>query len=53
MAKLMRGTTKAARLTGLAKCPDLLAVLLYDTKPVHLLLTMAQEVRWMVKQWGV
>jgi hypothetical protein len=53
MAKLMRGTTKAAWLTGLARCLDLLAVSLYDTKPVYLLSTMAHEVRWMVKQWRV
>jgi hypothetical protein len=53
MAKSMRGTTQVARLTGLAKCPDLLVVWLYDTKPVHLLSTMAQEVSWIVKQRGV
>jgi hypothetical protein len=52
MAELMRGITKVARLTGSTKCLDLLAVSLYDTKPVHLLSTTAQEVRWMEKQRG-
>ena len=40
----------AAHLTNSTKCPDLLAVSLYDTKPVHLLSTTAKEVRWIVKQ---
>jgi hypothetical protein len=49
----MRGTTKAAHLTNSTKCLDLLAVSLYDTKPMHLLSMMAKEVRWIVKQWEV
>jgi hypothetical protein len=48
-AEKLRGTTMAARLINSEACPDLLAVLLYDTKPVHLLSTTASEVRWMVK----
>lgn len=53
LAEATRGTTKAARLSGSSKCPNLLAVSLYDTKPVHILSTAAKEVRWIVKQWGV
>jgi hypothetical protein len=53
LAEATRGTTKAARLSGSSKCPDLLAVSLYDTKPVHILSTAAKEVRWIVKQRGV
>ncbi len=49
-AQAKRGTTKAAHLTNSTKCPDLLAVSLYDTKPVHLLSRTAKEVRWIVKQ---
>ena len=52
-AEALRGTTKAAHLTNSTKCPDLLAVSIYDTKPVHLLSTTAAEVRWIVKQRGV
>ncbi len=32
---------------------DLLAVLVHDTKPVHLLSTTASEVRWVVKNRAV
>ena len=48
-AEKLRGTTMAARLINSDACPDLLAISLYDTKPVHLLSTTASEVRWMVK----
>jgi hypothetical protein len=46
------GDNKGGTAHWLGKCPDLLAMLLYNTKPVHLLSTMAQEMRWMVKQQG-
>ena len=36
----MRGTVKAARLTGDPGCPDLLAVSVYDTKPVYFFLLL-------------
>ena len=49
-AQAKRGTTMTTHLTNSTKCPDLLAVSLYDTKPVHLLSTTAKEVRWIVKQ---
>ena len=45
-AERLRGTTKAARLVNSTKCPDLLAVSVYDTKPVHLLSTAADCVEW-------
>ena len=49
-AEKLRGTTLAARLVHLPKCPDVLAVSTYDTKPVHLLSTAAETVEWIVKQ---
>ena len=42
----------AAHLTNSTKCPDLLAVSIYDTKHMHLLPPMAKEVGWIVKQQG-
>jgi len=51
-AEKLSGTTKAARLVHLPKCPNMLAVSTYNTKPVHLLLlSMAVEtVEWIVKE---
>jgi hypothetical protein len=43
-AETLRGTTLAARLVHLPKCPDVLAVSTYDTKPVHLLSTATETV---------
>ena len=39
-AEQLRGTTMAAKLLHYAECPDLLAVSVYDTKPVHILSTV-------------
>jgi hypothetical protein len=50
MAGKLRGTTKAAKLAHNPGCPDVLAVSTYDTKPVHVLSTVAESVEWMVKQ---
>jgi hypothetical protein len=36
-ADFLKGTTTAARLTHSKDCPNLLAVCVYDNKPVHLL----------------
>lgn len=48
-AELLKGTTKAARLQNSLDCPDLLAVSVYDTKPVHLLSTVSDSVKWVQK----
>ena len=42
----VRGTVKAAVLKNDKYCPDLLAVSVYDTNPVHLLSMIAEEVKW-------
>ncbi len=42
--------TKAARLHNLDACPDLFPVLMCDTKPVHILLTAAYCIEWIVKK---
>ena len=44
-----RGTVKGARLTGDPLCPDLVAVSVYDTKPVHFLSMTCDEVKWIRK----
>lgn len=47
---LVRGTVKAAVLRGDRDCPDLLAVAVYDQKPVYFLSMCAVEARWIVKE---
>jgi len=49
-AKQLHGTTMAAKLLHYAACPDLLAVSVYDTKPVHILSIVAKCVKWIVKE---
>ena len=44
----MRGTTKAEILKGNPKCPDLIATSVYDTKPVHYLSILNEELKWVV-----
>jgi hypothetical protein len=46
----LRGMTMAAKLHNSNACPDLFAVLVYNTKPVHILLTAAECVEWIVKE---
>jgi hypothetical protein len=49
-ADALKGTTIAARLAHSKACPNLLAVCVYDNKPVHLLSTVAESVEWIVKK---
>ena len=49
-AGALRGTTKAARLVNSPACPDLLSVSVYDTKPVLLLSTVSEDIRWIEKK---
>jgi hypothetical protein len=49
-AKKLRGMTLAAKLHDSDACPNLFAVSVYDTKPVHILSTAAECVEWIVKQ---
>ncbi len=44
-AEKLRGMTLAAKLHDSDACPDLFAVSVYDTKPVHILLTAAECVK--------
>jgi Transposase IS4 len=45
----VRGTVKAAVLKGDRDCPDLLAVSVYDTKPVHFISMIAENIDWIAK----
>jgi hypothetical protein len=49
-AEKLRGTTMAAKLHNSDVCPNLFAVSVYDTKPVHILSTAAHCVEWIVKE---
>lgn len=46
----MRYTVKAAVLKGDAVCKDLLAVFLYDTKPIYFLTSATSQLYWMKKE---
>ncbi len=46
----VRGTVKVAVLRGDLKCPELLCVSVYDTKPVNFLSMSADSVRWIRKE---
>ena len=41
-----RGTVKAAKLTGDPGCPNLIAVSLYNTKPVHFFSAALDSIKW-------
>jgi hypothetical protein len=45
----LRGTTKAARMDNNPACPDILAVSVYYTTPVHMLSTVVESVVWTKK----
>jgi len=44
-----RGTMKAAVLKGDSECPCLLAVSIYDNKPVHFISLIAESIKWIQK----
>jgi hypothetical protein len=46
----VRGTVKTAVLLGDLACPALLATSVYDTKPVHFLSMVSENIKWMVKE---
>ena len=48
-AEKVRGTVKAALLKGDTECPDLCAVSVYDTKPVHFLTMCNEKIEWVKK----
>jgi hypothetical protein len=45
-----RGTVKAAVLEGDDTCPNLVAVSVYDTKPVHFLSMSCDSIEWITKE---
>lgn len=45
----VRGTCKAAVLKGDSKCPDMLAVSVYDSKPVYFLSMIHEKIEWVQK----
>ena len=45
----VRGTVKAAVLLGDRNCPNLVAVSVYDTKPVHFLSMICESIKWVEK----
>ena len=49
-AEKLRGTTLATKLHDSDACPDLFAVSIYNTKPVHILSIAAECVEWIVKE---
>ena len=49
-AEALRGTTKAAKLVNDPQCPNLLAVSVYDTKPVNMLSSACEDVHWVLKR---
>ncbi len=49
-AEALKGKMTAARLIHAKDCPDLLAVCVYDNKPVNLLSMVSESVEWLVKK---
>ena len=49
-AEKLRGMMHAARHANFPGCPDMLAVSTYNTKPVHILSTVAESVEWIAKE---
>ena len=49
-AEMLKGMTTAAMLINFSDCPNLLVVCVYDNKPVHLLLMVAESLEWQAKK---
>ncbi len=49
-AQKLRGRTAAAMLVNSHECPDLCACSVYDTKPVHMLSMVEENLSWVVKK---
>ena len=47
---VVRDTVKAAELVGDSECPALVAVSVYDTKPVHFLTMSCESIIWIKKE---
>ena len=45
-----RGTLKAAMLQGDPNCPDLVAMSVYDSKPVHFISMSCESIKWIEKK---
>ena len=43
------GNFKVAELVGDAKSPGVISMLLYDTKPVYLIIVACEEIKWLKK----
>ena len=43
------GNLKVAELVGDAKSPGVISMLLYDTKPVYLIIVACEEIKWLKK----
>ena len=48
-----RGTRKAAIVKDSTECRDLIVCSVYDTKPVHMMSTVAEMVEWIEKKRSV
>lgn len=46
----VRGTLKVSQLIGDSELPSLLAVSIYDSKPVYLMSNSAEQVKWLCKE---
>jgi hypothetical protein len=49
-AEALKGTTTAAWLVNLKDSPYLLAVCVYDNKPVHVLSMVSESIEWIIKK---
>ena len=43
-----RGTSKEAVMEGYQKCTNLIEASMYDTKPVHYIIMVSEELKWVV-----